>query len=79
MDKLSDLMGMSLPVEPPQIKALKNYVKERYQAESSVTATKNTYILAVKSSGLAANLQHETTEIKQACDLDKPLRIRISY
>lgn len=79
MDDLQSLLGKSLPAEPPQVKLLKNYVKEKYDDEASVMVTQNSYILSVKSSGLAANLQHEIPDIKRACELDKPLRIRISY
>lgn len=79
MDSIADVLKNSLPQEPPAIAALKSYVKERYKAEAVISTGPDSYILSVKSAGLASNMQNESAAISQACKLDKPLRIRISY
>lgn len=79
MDSVVDVLRNQLPVEPPAVAALKNYVKDHYRAVAVVSVAPDSYILSVKSAGLASNMQNESAAISQACDLDKPLRIRISY
>ena len=79
MDQIADLMSRNIPQEPPAVAALKNYVKDHYRAEARVLVTNQNYILSVKSASLAGNLQHEVAEMTRICQLDKPLRIRISY
>lgn len=79
MDSIADVLRNSLPSEPPEMTALKNYVKDHYHAIAVVSVAPDSYILSVKSAGLASNMQNESAAISQACKLDKPLRIRISY
>lgn len=79
MDSIADVLRSNLPSEPPAMTALKNYVKDHYKAVAVVSVTPDSYILSVSSAGLASNMQNESDAISQACKLDKPLRIRISY
>lgn len=77
MDNLQELLGASALSEPPQIKALKNYVLKHYDSTCSVSVGSTGYVLAVTSAPLANTLQLEKRDIETDCNLDKPLRIRI--
>ncbi|MDQ2973413.1 MAG: hypothetical protein M3Q79_02940 [bacterium] len=76
MDNLQDLISNNSFTEPPQLKAIRDYVKQQYDSDCSVTVTPRSYVLAVPSASLASNLQLEKQQIESACNLDKPLRIR---
>ncbi|MDQ3093630.1 MAG: hypothetical protein M3Q70_00425 [bacterium] len=76
MDNLQDLMSNSSFIEPPQVKAIRDYVKQQYETDCSVNVTPRSYVLAVPSASLASNLQLEKQQIESDCNLDKPLRIR---
>ncbi len=77
MDSLQDMLSNNPLEEPPQVRALKEYVTKQYESASTVTVTPRNYILAVASAPLASNLQLERAQIELICKLDKPLRIRI--
>lgn len=77
MDNLQDLLGNNTFAEPPQIKAIKDYVQTQYESACTVTVTPHMYMLAVPSASLAGNLQLERTEISRICGLDKPLRVQV--
>lgn len=77
MDNLQDLLSNSSFAEPPQVKAIRDYVKTQYEADCSVSVTPRLYVLSVASASLASNLQLEKNQIANNCGLDKPLRIRV--
>ncbi len=77
MDSLQDLMAGSSIDEPPQIKAIKSYVQKVYDSPCSVSITPRDYIVTVPSAPLANTIQLEKAALVAACELEKPLRIRI--
>ncbi len=77
MDSLQDLILSNPLEEPPQVRALKDYVNKQYESTCTVTVTPRNYILAVTSAPLANTLQLERAQIATVCGLDKPLRVRI--
>lgn len=78
MDSMSDLLGNRQPHEPPQMQALRQYVKENHNTDVNVTVSTMGYTVIVPNAPLASILQMEQPQIQAACNLDKKLFIRIS-
>ncbi len=79
MDSLSELLKSNRPAEPPQIKALKEYVKKFHDEPAQARVGQLGYSLTVPNSSLASNLQMEMPKIVEYCNLDKKLFIRIGH
>ena len=77
MDSLSDLMQDRRPQEPPELKALRDYVKTNHNSDAKVAVTTMGYSLTVNNAALASNLRMEVPQIRIACGLNKKLFIRI--
>jgi len=76
MDSLQNILGSKDFSQPDDIKALRDYVKRNYKANSYIKLSRDTLILSVASSGLAGTLQLEKDRIIKACGLTKKLVIR---
>jgi hypothetical protein len=77
MDSLADLIINRQPQEPPELKALRDYVKVNHDSVAKVAVTKMGYSLTVDNAALASNLRMEVPKIRVACGLNKKLFIRI--
>lgn len=78
MENINDLLKHRTPVEPPEIAALKNYVKKKYQEDCTVKISPNAITLYATSGPFAATLQMEKNHIIKVCELTKPLNIQIN-
>jgi hypothetical protein len=79
MDNLADLLGSIKSDEPPQVAALKKYIRETHHKEIQVRVSKTHYLITVPGAALAQTLRIETAEIMQVCKLDRRLVIHIGY
>ena len=79
MDSLHDLLKSKTPNEPPQIKALKQYMLKHHNSEVKCSVSSMGYSVTVPNASLASTLQMETPKIKEECNLDKKLFIRIGH
>ena len=79
MDSLQDLLNSKRPQEPPQLKALRNYVREHHDQDSAASVTNSGYTLTISSASLASILRMEMPQIQTECNLDKKLFIRIGH
>lgn len=77
MESLANLLHINSPQEPPQLNALRAYVKDNHDMDVTVSISATGYYLSVPSAPLASVLQMEIPQIKAACNLDKKLFIRI--
>ena len=77
MDALQDLLASKKPNEPPQLAALRNYVRSHHDQPAATGITHLGYTLTVSTAPLASVLQMEMQQIRTECDLDKKLFIRI--
>lgn len=77
MDSLSDLVNKKLPQEPPQVAALKDYVKNNYGESAAVSVNPKFYRIRVASASLAGRLRMDTIQITKECELDRKLVIQI--
>lgn len=78
MDELKDLLEGRETNEPPQILALKNYVKNYHGIEVKILSRQNHYLLKVPNASIAQTLQFEVVKISELCRLDKRLVIHIN-
>jgi hypothetical protein len=77
MDSIADLMQQKKPNEPPQLRALREYVKTNHGADIKTAISQFGYTITVPNAPLASTLRMETPKIRIACNLDKKLFIRI--
>ncbi len=79
MDHLASLLKNSTPQEPPQIVAIKHYVKNNHNTVVQVSIGHLGYSITVPSGGLATTLRMEQPQIRAQCHLEpnKKLFIRI--
>jgi len=79
MDSISDLLQSKKPQEPPQLLALREYVKNHHDSESKSGVSHLGYSLTVPNASLASTLQMEIPKIQTECNLEKKLFIRIAH
>lgn len=79
MDSIADLMKAKKPDEPPQLQAMKDYVKVHHDEVIKCSVSQFGYSLTVPNASLASTLQMEVPKIIAKCNLDKKLFIRIGH
>ncbi len=77
MDSIADLMSAKRPDEPPQLKALREYVLTNHGEKIKTAVSQFGYTITVPNAPLASTLRMEVPQIRVACGLDKKLFIRI--
>lgn len=77
MDSISDLLGKRMPQEPDEIKRVKQYIDEQFQASSVVALQGESLVITVKSASLANMLRLRITQLQEASGTDKKLILRI--
>jgi hypothetical protein len=78
MDSLYDLLSSKNFDEPPQIAAIKDYIRTKYNAEASVTMRENDILVVIKSSSLASRLRFDMPKLKESAKTDKRIVLRIN-
>jgi hypothetical protein len=77
MDSLREILNQKKLVQPDEMGAIKEYVRQKYKSDCSVKMSRGTLIVSVPNSALAATLQLERQKLIKACNLgDKKLAIR---
>jgi hypothetical protein len=76
MDSLQDILGKKDFTPPDEITSVKDFIMRRYKSPSRVRVERDTLIVRVPSSALAATLQLEQSIMIQACGISKKLIIR---
>lgn len=77
MDSLSDLLHMHMPEEPPEVAALKQYIKDTFNAAALITVQENAIIITVGSASLANALRFRIPVLRSIADTQKRLILRI--
>ena len=78
MESLFDLLSNRVPDEPPEIKIVRQYVRQHFQERAGVSVRDKDIIVTVRSSALAASLRMRTPAIrKELGGSDKRLVFRI--
>jgi hypothetical protein len=78
MDSLDDILRNKDFREPRESKAIKNFVKKRFDEVVSVELKQNSIIIVSSSSALADSLRQLGPHIQEAARTDKKLVFRIS-
>jgi hypothetical protein len=76
-ESIGDLLGVRKFNEPPEIKVIQDFVEQKFKLKPQITISSNQIIIAVKGSALAGALRPLLPQIKDACQTDKRLVIRI--
>jgi hypothetical protein len=77
MDSLNSILGRKDFDEPPEMTAIKKYVKDEFQAEVGVQVRERDIIISVPNAALANTLRLRGPDIKRRCGIDKRLTFRI--
>lgn len=71
MDSLQDILGKKNFTQPTEMTAIKAYISRTYQSKCLIKLDRDTLIISVPSSGLAATLQLEKNQLIEKCNLGK--------
>ena len=63
--------------EPPEVRAIKKFIRDNYQTEVSVLVRERDIVIGVANASLANTLRLRSPELKRRCQLDKRLTFRI--
>ena len=77
MDGISDILRRKDFDVPPEIEAIKAYVRRHYDAEITVTSAKQGLTINAPSAGLIATLRLNVTKLQKAANTEKRISFRI--
>jgi hypothetical protein len=66
MDTIADLLAKRKPNEPPEIRAIKNYVQEQFKETVGVMVRERDIVITVRSSALAGALRMHSVALGNA-------------
>lgn len=69
-------MGRKNFTPPDEMDAIKQYIKRRYKSGCKIKIERDTILLTLPGSALAATVQMERQQLIEKCSLDKRLIIR---
>lgn len=68
MDNLADLLAKRRKDEPPEIRAIKDYVQQHFQQSVNVMVRDRDIVITVRSSALAGALRMRTVDLSSLVD-----------
>lgn len=77
MDSLSDLLSSKGFDEPPEVAAIKQYVRDNFKAEVHVQVRDNDILIIVPSAALASRLRFANQPLREVAQTQKRLSFRI--
>lgn len=77
-DSIADLLRHRDFKEPPEVRVIKQFIRERFDADASVTVQQRQIIIGVRGSSLAGALRMYLHQLQKLCATEKRLVIRIS-
>jgi hypothetical protein len=77
MDSLKNLLGDYNAQEPPEIVAIKRYIRQHFDAASSIGLNEKTIIITVASGSLANTLRFHIPKLQAAANTEKTIIFRI--
>ncbi len=79
MNSLQEILGAKKFEAPSEMKTISDYILKRYKTKSVIKLQRETVVVGVPNSALAATLRLEQQSLIDACGLTKKLVIRIGY
>lgn len=77
MDSLYDLLSNRDFDEPPEVGALKQYIRENYQSDAGITMRERDIVVTVKSAALASRLRFDMRKMVDTTKVKKKIVLRI--
>jgi ABC-type hemin transport system substrate-binding protein len=77
MDGLGDILRRKDFDEPPEVRAIKEYVRRHYDAEVKVTMQPHAIVVSARSAGLIGSLRLNLPKLEAAAATDKRIMLRI--
>lgn len=77
MDDLSKLLSRRDFDEPPEVRAIKEYVRRYYEADVRVTVQQHAIVVMARSSSLIGSLRMNLPKLQEAAHTDKRIQLRI--
>lgn len=77
MDGIRDILLRREFDVPPEVQAIKTYVRRHYDEEVAVTVDKRQLIVAHKSAGLIATLRLNVPKLQKAANTEKRIVFRV--
>jgi hypothetical protein len=77
MDSLYDLLSSKDFDEPPEIGAIKQYVRDKYQSDVGITMRERDIVVTVKSAALASRLRFDMQNMIEKTNVSKKIVLRI--
>jgi hypothetical protein len=78
MDSLFDLLQNKDFDQPPEIAAIKDYVRKRFKAEVGVALREQTIIIEAKSAALVTRLRYDLPNLQEETGITKRISFRIT-
>ncbi len=69
MDLIKNILAEKKFDEPSSVEAVKKYIRDNLNTDVSVSISKNSLMVIVKSSALASQIRLRQFDISQKCDL----------
>ena len=77
MDGLGDILSRKDFDVPPEVRAIKEYVRRYYNADVSVTIQQHAIVVAARSAALIGSLRLNLPKLQEAANTDKRILLRI--
>jgi hypothetical protein len=77
MDGIRDILRRKDFDEPPEIQAIKEYVRRYYDVDVKVTMQSHTIVVAARSAALIGTLRMNLPKLQAAANTDKRIMLRI--
>lgn len=77
MDDLHSILSRKDFDEPPEVRAIKDFVQRHYRAEVGVSVQTHMVIVTTKSAALAGTLRMNLPKLQEAAATDKRIMLRI--
>jgi hypothetical protein len=77
MDSLYELLAGKNFDEPPEIAAIKDFIRQNYNAEATVQLRERDVLVVVPSAGLASRLRFDMPKLQKVANSEKRIVLRI--
>ena len=77
MQGIADILRQKDFDVPPEVEAIKAYIRRHYDAEVSVTVQQRGFVVTTRSSGLIGTLRLNLPQLQKAANTNKPITLRI--